>query len=142
MVITKKDKISQLEKELKRLEVIAPFVSEGTISAVQIGRFSKRQKIQWEKDKSRRFDVIAEIKILKMPKLEKRILNFKKELKKLENRFLQNESQIRTLKDFPQIKSKRMNQLKKQFILAKEENKEFAKKIRVLKRIIKTRKKY
>jgi len=131
--MTTSDKIKKLDKELSRLKVIAPFVSEGNISLVQIGRFSKKQKLQWEKDKSRRFDVMAELKILRLPTKEKKRIILRDEIKKLKTHINQNDSQIRTLKDFPQVKSPKMNKLKKRYLLYIEESKEFSKQITKLK---------
>lgn len=78
---TKSLKIQKLETELKKLVVIAPFVSEGNISLVQIGRFSANQKKQWEKNKSRRFDVIDQLALLKLTSKEKFKLTLSKKLK-------------------------------------------------------------
>lgn len=87
-------KIAELQTELRKLETLAPRMSEGAISATQLNRMSKRQRVKYDKDMARRYDVEAEIRELqKTPeqraKEEKAVV-----AKKTSDRLLQIKAQI------------------------------------------------
>lgn len=87
-------KVGELQAELRKLETLAPRMSEGAISATQLNRMGKQQRKQYDKNMARRYEVEAEIKELqKTPeqraKEEKAIT-----AKKTSDRLLQIKAQI------------------------------------------------
>jgi len=114
--------LKQLKKELKSLETTAPFACEGRISPLQIYKMSTRQKKQWEKNKARRYEVIDRINYLELSEGEKQKIKIDRRKKEIESMILQNNSQIDFLKDFKQVKSNRMNKIKKKYLQYIKEN--------------------
>lgn len=90
----KEGKVAELQTELRKLETLAPRMSEGAISATQLNRMSKRQRQKYDKDMARRYEVEAEIKELqKTPEQKAKEAKAVQE-KKTADRLLQIKAQI------------------------------------------------
>ncbi len=102
-------------QELSTIQSKAPLLSEGAISPFQVSNMSKREKAEREKNIQIRYKAEAEFKEQNMTDEEKKI---REELildQKRQSRINQIQSQMRAIKDFPQMKSKRDNALKRTY---------------------------
>ena len=109
------------KQELETIRSKAPLMSEGSLSPYQVSNMSKREKQEWDKNRAIRFKAEEEFK-----KQNRTIEEIKKEevgekIKKLESRESQINSYLNTIKDLPQMKSKRENGLKLGYRLHTEE---------------------
>ena len=99
-------------QELETIRAKAPFISEGAISTFQVSRMGKRERQEWNKNRIKRFEAEAEFKEQNKTAEQKEQERRKREQREKEGKIAQIEAQIRLLKDFKQVKSKRKNKLK------------------------------
>ena len=99
-------------KELETIRAKAPFISEGAISPFQVGSMNKRERGEYNKNIQLRFKAEAEFKEQNKTAEQKEKERKEREQRERGNRISQIEAQIRLLKDFKQVKSKRKNKLK------------------------------
>ena len=99
-------------KELETIRAKAPFISEGAISPFQVGNMNKRKRGEYNKNIQLRFKAEAEFKEQNKTAEQKEKERKEREQREREGRKGQIEAQLRLLKDFKQVKSKRKNKLK------------------------------
>lgn len=101
------------KQELETIRSKAPLLSEGAISPFQVSGMSKRIKAQYKKNIQVRYNAEFEYSRQNITKEQLKKEQEEKEQNDLKTEILQITSQMNTIKDFPQIKSKRENNLKK-----------------------------
>ena len=99
-------------KELETIRAKAPFISEGAISPFQVGNMNKRERREYNQNVLIRLNTEAEFKEQNKTAEQKEQERKGREQKERGNKISQIEAQIRLLKDFKQVKSKRKNKLK------------------------------
>lgn len=109
------------KQELSTIQSKAPLLSEGAISPFQVSNMSKRIKTEWEKNKQIRYKAESEFKEQNKTQEQKDKEKKAEEKEKINSRITQLKAQINLLKDFPKVKSKRMNQTKRTFLNYQEE---------------------
>jgi len=103
------------KQELETIRSKAPLMSEGSISPFQVSRMGKREFKEWEKNKQIRYNIETKFKEQNKTKEERGKDKEDKKIRELESRKLQINSQINTIKDFSQLKTKRDNSLKRTY---------------------------
>ena len=99
-------------QELETIRSKAPFISEGAISPFQVGSMNNRARREYNQNVNKRFKAEAEFKEQNKTAEQKEQERKKREQREKEGRIAQIGAQIRLLKDFKQVKSKRKNKLK------------------------------
>ena len=97
---------------LETIRSKAPFISEGAISTFQVGSMGKRERREYNQNVNKRFEAEAEFKEQNKTTEQKEQEKRKREQREKEGKIAQIKAQIRFLKDFKQVKSKRKNGLK------------------------------
>ena len=109
------------KEELSIIQSKAPLMSEGLLSPYQVSNMSKRQHKEWLNNIQLRYKAENEFKEQNKTPEEKAQENREEELNKINSRITQINAQMNLLKDFPKVKSKRMNQTKRTFLNYQEE---------------------
>jgi len=84
-------------KEENRAILATPLASEGSISPVQIGRFSEKQRKKWQDNAQKRMRIESRIRDLEKSDEQLQKEQVTREQKKISDRLIQVESQIKTL---------------------------------------------
>ena len=78
----------RLEQE-NQVVLATPFMSEGSISPMQVGLFSSRQKIRWQKDAMRKMDLDSQIRQLRLTDAELAVIEQRRSEKAREEKVAQ-----------------------------------------------------
>ena len=112
------------KQELETIRSKAPLLSEGAISPYQVSNMSKRQKAEREKNIKIRYKTEEEFKEQNKTEEQKEQEKREQEETEIKSRITQIKAQMRTIKDFPQMKSKKENSIKKTYRMYEDKLKE------------------
>ena len=109
------------KEEIEKIQNETPLLSEGFISPSAIATMGKNEKKRYFERVSLRFRMEEEYQQQNKTPEEKKQDEEEKKQKEINSRINQVESIINTLKDFPQVQSKRSNKLKRTYLHHVEE---------------------